>query len=416
LYDTICDYKLLSEAYARVKSGKDAQSSPGVDGQTFDWIEQQGSDEFLSLLLGELMCKGYRAQAVRRVFIPKSNSKELRPLGIPTVRDRVVQMAVKMVIEPLWEADFIETSYGFRPKRNAQQAIKAIRDNIHAGYKFVFDADLKKYFDTIPHDKLLKVLRERVCDQGILDLIKQWLKAPVRYEDGKMEKNVKGSPQGGVISPLLANIYLHVFDRAIIRDGGVYQQANIRIVRYADDFVLMGQTHYHRDILARIRNTLARMGLELNEVKTKLLHTNKSSLYFLGFEFRWVRSKFSWRKGWYTDVRPSLKSRSKLFTTIRETLRTRGHWTIEWLIYKLNPILRGWMNYFVIPKVSYVSETAKHVRYHMAYKLYKWLRGKGRQAHRTLRQRPYEVLVKYKGLLDIDKYVRQQSQLVNAKG
>ncbi len=416
LYDKICDYRLLSEAYERVKTGKDAQNSPGVDGETIRMIEQQGRDEFLLLLQSELQCKGYRSQAVKRVFIPKSNSKDLRPLGIPTVRDRVVQMAVKMVIEPLWEADFIHTSFGFRPKRNAQQAIKSIRDNIHAGYKFVFDADLKKYFDTIPHDKLLKVLQERVCDKAILNLIKQWLKAPVRYEDGKLEKSVIGSPQGGVISPLLANIYLHVFDRVIMRESGVYQEANIKIVRYADDFVLMGQTHYHRSILQRIRSTLARMGLELNENKTKLLHTNKSSLHFLGFEFRWIGSKFEWRKGWYTDVRPSIASRSKLFATIRDTLRTRGHWTTEWIVCKLNPILRGWLNYFVIPKVSYVSDTARLIRYHLDYKLYKWLKEKGRRAHRTLRQSPYDTLVKHKGLLDIAKYVRQRSQLVNAKG
>ena len=416
LYDKLSQYHVLAEAYDRVRTGKDKQSAAGVDGVTFEKLEKGGRSKFLMDLQGELQRKDYRPQAVRRVFIPKLNSKDLRPLGIPTIRDRVVQMAVKMVIEPLWEADFIETSYGFRPKRSAQQAIKAIRDNIHGGYKFVFDADLKKYFDTIPHDKMLKVLEERVQDETILELIKQWLKSPIRCEDGRMEKSEIGSPQGGVISPLQANIYLHVFDRLITAEGGVYQKSNIRIVRYADDFVLMGKTHYHRNLLKRLRETLSRMGLELNETKSKLLHTNKSSLYFLGFEFRWIRSKFQWRKGWYTDIRPSMKSRTKLFTSIREMLKTRGHWTIEWMVYKLNEILRGWLNYFVIPKVSYVSETARLVRYHLAYKLYKWLKDKGRQAHRTLRQRPYENLVKYKSLLDIDKYVRLQSQLVNVKG
>src|SRR5687768_1310783 len=165
-------------------------------------------------------------------------------------------MAVKMVIEPLWEADFIATSYGFRPKRNAQQAIKAIRDNIHGGYKFVFDADLKKYFDTIPHAKLLKVLQERITDKGIFGLIRQWLKAPIRHPNGMMEQSRIGSPQGGVISPLLANIYLHVFDRLITADRGIYQRSHMRIVRYADDFVLMGKNHYQRPILKGIRDTL----------------------------------------------------------------------------------------------------------------------------------------------------------------
>lgn len=325
-------------------------------------------------------------------------------------------MAVKMVIEPLWEADFIETSYGFRPKRNAQQAIKAIRDNIHAGYKFVFDADLKKYFDTIPHEKLLKVLQERLTDKAVLVLITQWLKAPIRHPNGQMEQSRIGSPQGGVISPLLANIYLHVLDRLIIAEQGVYQRSHMRIVRYADDFVLMGKNHYQRPILKRLRDTLSRMGLELNETKSKLLFTGKNSLCFLGFEFRWIRSKFQWRQGWYTDIRPSMKSRIKLFTMIRETLQPRGHWTIEWIVQKLNEVLGGWLNYFVIPQVSYVSETARLIRQHLEYKLYKWLKGKGRQAHRTLRQRPYENLVKYKCLLDIEKYVRMQSQLVKAKG
>lgn len=416
LYDKICDYRILQEAYRRVRVGKDKYSGSGVDGLTIEKIEKIGVEEFLLLLQSELRCKGYRTEEIRRVFIPKSNSKELRPLGIPTIRDRVVQMAVKMVIEPLWEADFIGTSYGFRPKKNAQQAIKTIRDNIHAGYKFVLDADVKKYFDTIPHAKLLKVLEERVQDRSILQLIKQWLKAPIRHEDGRKERSTIGSPQGGVISPLVANIYFHIFDRLIMQEDGVYQKANLRLVRYADDFVIMGKTHYHHTILTRLRDTLSRMGLELNETKTKLLHTNKGSLHFLGFEFRWIRSKFQWRKGWYTDVRPSMKSRSKLFTAIREMLRTRGHWTITWMVYKLNELLRGWLNYFVIAKVSYVSDTAKKVMLYLSYKLYKWLKGKGRQAHRQLRQQPYAILVKHKGLLDIEKYVRVHSQLVNAKG
>ena len=416
LYDKVCQYGVLETAYARVRADKGKASGTGVDGVTFEQVEREGVATFLNHLQSALRSKSYRAQAVKRVMIPKANSKELRPLGIPTIGDRVVQMAVKMVMEPLFEADFIDTSYGFRPKKNAHQAVKAIRDNIHEGYKFVLDADLKKYFDTIPHDKLLKVLEERLTDRSVVRLIVQWLKAPIRHADGRMEKSKMGCPQGGVISPLLANIYLHVFDRLITSKTGVYHKANIRIVRYADDFVLMGKTHYHRTILQRIRQTLSRMGLTLNETKTRLLHTNKSSLHFLGFEFRWIRSKFQWRQGWYTDIRPSIASRSKLFSSLRELLHTRGHWTIEWIVYKLNEVLRGWLNYFVIPKVSYVSDTAQVIVHQLAYKLYKWLKGKGRQAHRQLRQRPYDIMVSHKGLLDIAKYVRMRSQLVNVKG
>lgn len=415
LYDKVCDYEMLSIAYDRVRVGNYA-SSAGVDGWTFEKIERHGKEEFLLLLQSELRSKGYQAQAVKRVYIPKSHSKELRPLGIPTIRDRVVQMAVKMVIEPLFEADFVETSYGFRPKKNAQQAIKAIRNNLHAGYKFVLDADLKKYFDTIPHAKLMKVLQERISDRTVLRLILQWLRAPVRQPDGRMDQSRLGSPQGGVISPLLANIYLHVFDRLIVAEGGTYHQAEIRIVRYADDFVLMGKRHYHRIILRRLRHTLERMGLTLNEEKTKLLHTNKSSLHFLGFEFRWIRSKFQWRQGWYTDIRPSMQSRSKLIEAIGELIKRRGHWKIERLIYKLNEVLRGWLNYFVISGVSYLADTARVLVQHLSYKLYKWLKGKGRQAHRMLRQHPYDILVKHKGLLDIVKYVRMQSRLVKVTG
>ena len=257
-------------------------------------------------------------------------------MGIPTIRDRVVQMAVKMLIEPLWEADFCDSSYGFRPKRGAKEAIKAVKQNIYAGHQFVYDVDLSKYFDSIDHGKLFILLRERLVDQGILGLLQQWLRAPVALPNGQLEASHKGSPQGGVISPLLSNIYLHAFDRIVNNPDGKFAKANIRIVRYADDFLLMGKGYFSKEILSYINRIMENMGLSLNQEKTKLLHTSKSSLHFLGFEFRKVPSKFEWNKKNYTNVRPSMKSRSKLYTKLRELLAKRRHWTIEWIVWKLN--------------------------------------------------------------------------------
>jgi len=184
-----------------------------------------------------LVNRTYRSKAVRQVLIPKEKKGDFRKLGIPTIRDRVVQMAVKMLIEPLWEADFCVTSYGFRPKRSAKEAIKQVKQNIYDGHQFVYDADLSKYFDTIPHNKMFTLLKKRLVDKGILSLIQQWLTAPVKLPDGKLIASTKGSPQGGVISPLLSNIYLHAFDKIVNNPQGKFTKANIRIVRYADDCV-----------------------------------------------------------------------------------------------------------------------------------------------------------------------------------
>ncbi len=235
LYDKVCQEHVLHEAYRRVKSGKQEYDGGGVDKVTFGMIEKDGVTQFLAGIQNDLTNKTYRPQAIRRVMIDKAGSKEKRPLGIPTIRDRVVQMAVKMMIEPLFEADFIETSYGFRPKKSAHDAIRKIKENLFAGYQFVYDADLSKYFDTIPHDKLMKVVSGRLADTGIMKLLKQWLRSPVQQVDGQLTKSRIGTPQGGVISPLLANIYMNVFDQLIDDPEGVYAKEDIRIVRYADD-------------------------------------------------------------------------------------------------------------------------------------------------------------------------------------
>ena len=279
LYDKISHEHVLVEAYRRVKTGKQEYDGGGVDGLTFGMIEKNGLSQFIADIQNDLRQKQYRPQAIRRVLIPKAGSKEKRPLGIPTIRDRVVQMAVKMMIEPVFEADFVETSYGFRPKRSAHDAIVQIKSNLFEGYQFIYDADLSKYFDTIPHDKLMKVVSQRISDKGILKLLRQWLRSPIKQLDGQLVKSRIGTPQGGVISPLLANIYMNVFDQLISDPDGIYAKHGIRMVRYADDFVLMKTRHYPPKLLRRLTPTLNRKGLQINQKKTKLLHINKQFLF-----------------------------------------------------------------------------------------------------------------------------------------
>ena len=228
------DY-VIEESYRRVK--QNYSEGTGVDEMSFANIEEYGEPKFLNELQTELRTNTYRCKAVRQVEIPKGKKGGFRMLGIPTIKDRVAQMAVKMLIGPLWEADFIDTSYGFRPKRGAHGAVKQIKQNIYDGYHFIYDAGLSKYFDTIPHDKLFILLKERIADRGILDIIKQWLTAPKQLKNGKLVATKAGTPQGGVISPLLSNIYLHAFDRIVNNPNGKFAKANIRIVRYADDCV-----------------------------------------------------------------------------------------------------------------------------------------------------------------------------------
>ena len=343
LYADVCRADVLVTALAQVLANGGA---PGVDGQT---VEELATDEqrravWLSELEGELRGKTYRPQAVRRVYIPKANGKK-RPLGIPTVRDRVVQTAVVLLLMPIFEADFHENSFAYRPNRRAQQAIDAIKAALLSGKREVIDADLSGYFDSIPHAELLRLVKRRVSDGSILKLIKAWLRAPIVEEDPetgvkRTVSNRCGTPQGGVISPLLANLYLDGLDKAV--NGG--RQFKAVMVRYADDFVVLCRKGQGQEIYRRLNQWLERRKLKLNEKKTRIVDFEQESFDFLGF-------RLSWRKGrsqkQYPHCEPSPKSCGNYREAIREETSRSTFWKApDQVVARINRRARGWIGYF----------------------------------------------------------------------
>ena len=399
LYGDLYSRDILEEALWKVISNG---GGPGIDGMRVEDLRDDESirEQWLTKLQRELKDKGYKSSPIKRVYIPKGNGK-MRPLGIPTVRDRVVQQGVKLLLEPIFEADFHENSYAYRPKKNAHQAINKIDETLRGGRIEVIDADLSGYFDTIPHTQLMRLIKRRVSDGAILKLIKAWLRAEIVEEDresGKKRtmKNRCGTPQGGVISPLLANIYLDDLDKAV----NMGKKMKAVMVRFADDFLILCQKGKGKQVYEQLKKWLERRELKLNEEKTKMVNMLHEKIEFLGF--RMMRRKSRRTGKYYYHTEPSPKACAKMREAIRvETRRNTLNKDERRVFGKVNQRLRGWSEYY-----HYENSTRAFgkMQNYVQEQMRRWLWKRHNKKHGCYSYYNNEKLHRHYGLIELPLY------------
>ena len=405
LYDKMCREDVLRHAY---DLSCENDGAPGIDGVAFKALDAQAVDQMLKELQEELREYRYKPQALRRVEIPKEGGVGKRPISIPTIRDRVVHTAAKLVLEPIFEADFDESAFGYRPKRDAIGAVQKVHQALLDGRTEVIDADLSTFFDTIPHAELMKCLMRRISDGHMLTLLKMWLKMPVEEKNDRGKPNrwvsggkdsTKGVPQGGPLSPLLANIYMHRYIKAF-RKHGISQKYGATLVNYADDFVVLCR-HGAGQVLATTRRWMAQIGLAINEKKTSIKDARRESFNFLGYTFGPVYSRRNGHR--YIGAGPSKKSAKKFRANVRGLLRPGNHDPLEKVVSDLNNKIRGWAVYFRYGAVSKVrSDADMYVR----DRIRRFLRRREKRLSQGKRRYPNEAVNAELGVLSMRVFPR----------